>query len=395
MLGKLRLKFVGVNMAIIAAMLLTIFALIYSSTYTQMQYMADSAMETLAQKSGGQVDAQLPYFTVEVTLAGRVSVSGTSYFDLSDRAFVEELIQKVFADKDDRGELPEYSLRYRRVQGLGVQRIIFLDLSSQEATLSSLVRTGVIVGTMALAAFFGISWGLAWWAVKPVQQAWQRQTQFVSDASHELKTPLTVILSNAELLENGRCEPEEVTRFAGNIRVCSQQMRQLTEGMLELARADNDQVKKLFAPLELSSLLEQTVLPFEPVFFEKGLQLVWQIEPGIRLTGSDRYLKQLAEILLDNACKYAEGGVVRMSLSRVGKNHCRLCVANAGAPIPAQDREKLFDRFYRRDSARAEEGFGLGLAIAKSIATEHAGSIWVQSEDGENRFFVQLPCAEK
>jgi len=394
MLNKLRLKFVAVNMGILTAMLLIIFALIYSSTYSQMQWMADSAMENLTRQPASRVDAQLPYFTVEVHISGKVSVSGisTGSYDLSDRAFIEQLLQQVFTAEGTQGQLEQYDLRYCRVAGVGMQRIVFLDLSSQKATLRSLVQTGVVVGLVALTAFFGISWALAVWAVKPVAQAWQRQRQFISDASHELKTPLSVILSSAELLESGRCTPEQVSRFAGNIRASSVQMRSLAEGMLELARADNGQVKKHFAPVELSRLLEQTALVFEPVFFEKGLQLQTQIQPGIVLSGSDRYLKQLAEILLDNACKYSDAGVVRLELRRSGRNQCVLWVANPGAPIPAQEKEKIFDRFYRRSSDRSREGFGLGLAIAKSVVQEHGGTIRVDSSDGENRFCVQLPC---
>lgn len=393
MLNKLRLKFVAMNMAIIAAMLLAIFGLIYSSTHTQMQIMADNAMQTLTQGANTGVDAQLPYFTVDVYLNGRISVSGISSgaYELSDRAFIEGLIQKVFTADGMEGELENYELRYCRVEGIGVQRIVFLDLSSQKATLQALVRTGVMVGLAALTVFFGISWVLATWAVRPVKQAWQHQTQFISDASHELKTPLSVILSSAELLESGRCSEEDIGRFAGNIRSASVQMRLLTEGMLELARADNGQAKKHFAPVELSQLLEQTALPYEPLFFEKGLRLQTKIQPGITVTGSDRYLKQLAEILLDNACKYADPGTVRLQLER-SRNHCVLCVENPGAPIPIEERDRLFDRFYRRDSARNDEGFGLGLAIAKNIAEEHAGSICVECVDGKVRFLVQLPC---
>lgn len=390
MLSKLRLKFVAVNMGIIAAMLLTIFAIVGSSTYTQMQMTEYTAMQTL--KGGGRVDGQLPNFTVEVYLTGKVKVSGTSSYELNDQAFIGELIQQVFTAPETEGELEQYHLRYCRISGVGVQKIIFLDLSSQETTMRALVRTGVVVMTLALTAFFGISWLLALWAVKPVEQAWQRQNQFISDASHELKTPLTVILSSAELLESGRCTQEDTARFAGNIRTASTQMRLLTEGMLELARADNDQVKKHFENLDLSGLVAQVALPFEPVFFEKGLQLDTRVQPGITVTGSDRYLKQLTEILLDNACKYSAPGVVKLSLQRVGRNQCVLCVANPGPEIPAGEREKLFDRFYRRSASRNDEGFGLGLAIAKSVVAEHGGSIRVECSGGENRFLVQLPC---
>jgi len=394
MLNKLRLKFMAVNLGIVTAMLVVIFAMVYNSTQQQLNVQADTAMQLLKQESatGGRRDVSLPYFTIQVNVFGEALISGTSHLDLTDTELMRDLLKLVKDSGLREGKIPAYALRFARVTVIGAEKFIFLDLSGQQAALESLMDSTLLAGALGLLAFAVISWFLAKWAVKPVEVAWRKQQQFVSDASHELKTPLTVIISNAELLSAQEGSPETQQRLTGNILSASTQMRGLTEGLLELSRADNGQVKKHFEKLDLSELVEEAVLPFEPVFFERGLELRSAVEPGIRLTGNSRYLKQVVDILLDNACKYATGGIVDLELRRVGRN-CQLTVANAGTPIAKEELEKIFERFYRADSARADSGsYGLGLAIAKSVVQDHGGRIWAQSNESGNCFFVRFPC---
>jgi signal transduction histidine kinase len=168
-------------------------------------------------------------------------------------------------------------------------------------------------------------------------------------------------------------------------------MRNLVEGMLTLAQADNGKVQTLFQPLDFSDLVSKTVLPFEPLLYEKNCLLRCDIAPDIHLSGSAQHLQQVVEILLDNAGKYAIPGIIRLTLTRQGRN-ALLSVSNPGAPISPEDQKRIFERFYRVDQARERNGsFGLGLAIAQSIVTDHGGKIWVESNDSGNCFFVQLP----
>jgi signal transduction histidine kinase len=268
----------------------------------------------------------------------------------------------------------------------------FVAQSGQQEVLDSLLVLGAIVGGASLLVFFFISLLLARWIVRPVDKAWKEQRQFISDASHELKTPLSVIMTNAELLQ-GTALPEEKNRYGWNIFLMSLRMRQLVEGMLNLSRVDNGQVKRTFKPLDFSALVETAVLPFEPMFFENNLTLQSNVEKGIFVNGNDRYLSQVVHILLDNAQKYSEPGIVELQLQRYGRSQVLLTVSNPGNPIAPADRERIFDRFYRVDEARTGSGsFGLGLAIAKSMVTEHGGSIWVESNKTGNCFCILLPC---
>ena len=172
------------------------------------------------------------------------------------------------------------------------------------------------------------------------------------------------------------------------------QMRGLVERLLELARADNGTVQTAMGLLDYSELVSECLLPFEPIFFEKGMELRSDIAPGLRLRGSDSHLRQVVDILLDNAQKYAfPGGGVGVTLRKQGY-HCLLAVANQGPTITEEELNNIFKRFYRVDKARSRDGsYGLGLSIAQRIVEEHGGQITAESRNNVNTFRVVLPLA--
>ena len=396
MLKKLRRRFVAITMAIISAMLLIIFGLVLHFTNRDMDRHSDAVLQNVAQRaldpSNPEPDSQFPYFTLQFNLRGEVLATGKTHYDITDAKFIDKLMHDVEDDLGSRrntngyiGYLDDYGLKYTIVTTSIVQVIAFVDVSSQQATMLTLAQTILIICAASLVVFTFFSILLARWAVGPVDKAWTQQKQFISDASHELKTPLTVIISNAEMLESS--QPAE------NILTSSRQMRQLVEGMLELARADNGQIKTNFEAADFSKAISDSILPFEPVFFESGLILESNIEAGIWLQGSIQHLRQLIDILLDNAQKYSAQGVVDVKLRRHGRNQCLLTVSNPGNPIPTDELEKIFQRFYRSDTARTNSGsFGLGLSIARRITEEHGGQIWAESNPTGTRFNVLLPC---
>lgn len=262
--------------------------------------------------------------------------------------------------------------------------------------MGSLVRSCIVIGAGSLLLFLAVSVLLSHWAVKPVDAAWKQQRQFVSDASHELKTPLTVILTNAELLQNAGEGPARF-RFADNILTMARQMRGLIESLLDLARVDNGGAGNLKETVDLSELVTEAALPFEPVFFEKGLALESQVEPGLLVRGSPGRLRQVADVLLDNARKYAApASTARLRLARSGARTCLLSVATRGPSLSPAQRRDIFKRFYRVDEARGRDGsYGLGLPIAQGIVEAHKGKIWVESGGGVNTFFVRLPLTKE
>ena len=396
MLKKLRIKFIVVNMSIVLAMLLIIFGMLFHFTKVDIEKDAKALLHSIAQDSLQASGTKKPennglhYFTVQINIWGEVSASGSTAFDLNDERFIQDLIVDVLNRLRDEGYVEKYDLQYYRIQTRDMIVISFVDQSGQQDALDSLLVTGAIIGGVSLLVFFVISLFLAKWIVRPVDVAWNKQKQFLSDASHELKTPLTVIMANAELLQNA--DETERQRYSNNILTMSHRMRDLVEGMLNLSRVDNGQVKSTFAQMDLSRLVDDALLPFEPLFFEKGLTLQSDVEQGIVMNGSDRYLSQVVQILLDNAVKYSQPGIVELQLQRYGRGQAMLTVSNPGNPIDPNDRERIFDRFYRADEARTGSGsFGLGLAIAKSMVEEHGGRIWVESNETGNCFCIILP----
>lgn len=400
MLKKLRIKIVCFTMAIVTVMLCVIFGLVYYFTAENLETESISMMQTIANepfrlgRPGERPDEiQLPYFTLQVGQRGEVLAMGGGYYDLSDEEFIGELLTVVLSGQEETGVLKEYNLRYCRVTTPMSWNIVFADMSSEQATLNSLIQSCVFIGVLSFLVFFGISLYLARIAVKPVEKAWDQQKQFVADASHELKTPLTVIMTNAELLQSAGQDEAAKAQSSNSILAMSRQMRGLVEGLLDLARVDNGAGKMTFAEVDLSQLVSDGLLPFEPVYFEQGLELVSEIEAGIKVKGSESHLRQVVDILLDNAMKYSSPeGQVTVMLKRQGSSSL-LAVSNPGDVISKEDLKNIFKRFYRVDQARSmNQSYGLGLSIAERIVQEHKGKIWAESAQGQNTFFVQLPA---
>ena len=274
--------------------------------------------------------------------------------------------------------------------------IVFADISSEVATMNNLIRNCVLIGLLSFLVFLVIAIYFARWAVKPVEDAWIQQRQFVSDASHELKTPLTVILTDAEMLKSRDFDDSKKKQFADNIYTMSMQMRGLVESLLQLARVDNGAIQKSpMQMVDLSQLAANEILTFEVLFFEKGLILEDKVQEGITVRGSEQHLKQVIEILLDNAQKYSDPhGTVTVSLEKTGAHKCILSVADPGEAISEENLKNIFKRFYRIDEARAmNHSYGLGLSIAENIVENHKGRIWAESKDGINTFKVELALA--
>ena len=396
MLKRLKIKFVCINMLIVTSMLAVIFGMVLHSTSRNMAIQNNQILQKLHQvqlhKMPMDSNIRIPYFMVQVSRQGTVTVSSGSFFNHAGEEQLVEIAQIAYNGEESGGVLKEYDLQYSRQTTPFGERIVFIDISRDRVIMTDLLKNCGAIGFLSLSVFLVISMGLARWAVKPVDEAWKQQKQFVADASHELKTPLTVILANAELLGSGKTEEACTQQYVSSIHTMALQMRGLVEGLLNLARLDNGGTRILFEELDLSRLLQISLLPFEPMFFEQGLLLTSTIGETLMVKGNEAHLRQVVDILLDNALKYSlPETAVSVSLQRQG-NHCILYVSGRGESISPQDLKNIFKRFYRIDQARImNHSYGLGLSIAQSIVQEHGGKIWAESENGVNTFFVQLP----
>ena len=398
MIRRLRFKFIGITMVLLTAMLLVIFALVCHFTASNLEKEARAAMHAAAtnqfrpgRPGAPQQEQRHPCFSLELSPQGELKAQGQEQFDLSDTQLLSSIYQAALAEGKPFGKLESYDLRYMRAE-FSESKYIFMDLAKDRQIMAGLIRSCVLIGIAALVAFFGISVALAHWSIRPVEQAWQQQRQFVADASHELKTPLTVILTNTELLRSGEYGEEEKSRFTDSIFTMSQHMRQLVESLLDLARADKPEERQEHTRLEFSALVEDAVLPFEPVYFESGRMLDSSIAPGLWVKGDERNLRQAVEILLDNGVKYADpGSTTSLTLAKQGRRLV-LTVTTPGQPLTKQQCADIFKRFYRTDAARSRDGsYGLGLSIAQRIVENHGGKIWAQPAIGGNTFTISLP----
>ena len=387
MIRSLRRKFIAMTMAVFTALLCVIFGLVIHFTGQNLQtesirFLRSAAADPLQPGPPGQV--RQPCFIIRANPWGQ-SIQSTGGFDLSDEQMLSDIVALAASAPEPLGVLDQYELRYFRSQSPTELTLVFMDISAERAAMRNLRLTCVGIGLLALGLFWAVSFLLARWAVRPVERAWEEQRQFVSDASHELKTPLTVILTSAELMQT---DPDP--QHPRSILAMSRRMRELVESLLELARVDNGAVRAAFGELDLSALVADELLPFEPLFFEGGLTLESQLEEGLRISGSDRHLRQVLTILLDNALRYSpENATVRVELTRQGSS-ALLTVANPGELTREQCRS-IFRRFYRADPARTAGGSGLGLAIAQGIVADHGGKIWADSREGTVTLNVSLP----
>ena len=405
MIRKLRWQFVGVCMALVLTVLAAVFAAAYHAVRQNIEDLSRQVLTQVIREDGsgsapgvsveiGGDRLLLPYFTVNIW-GGTAYITGGTYANLEDTDALRDILSQCLEQNQTEGTVEDYHLRYL-VEDNGLYRkLAFVDMSMEQATLARVIRSYLVIALAALLVLLGIAAAASRWVTRPVERAWRQQRQFLSDASHELKTPLTVILSNAELLE-GAALPEKPARWSGNIRCEAEQMRTLVEQMLTLARADNGVRPAAMEPVNFSDVATECVLSFEPVAFEAGKPLEDHVAEDVTVTGDKDRLRHLISILLDNAVKYgAPGGTITLTLERT-ERQARLTVANPGDPIPPEHLPHLFERFYRADSSRGEQsGFGLGLSIADTIAREHKGSLRAESDAVSTRFIFTLPSVDK
>ncbi len=349
-----------------------------------------------APKIGGGQGQTIPVAVYTLTDAGdaiETSPAGTA--DIDDELLDQALSRIANAD-DGTGAFNDLGLFFEKRTCGNATYIAFADADSA-AGWKSLALTLAGVAAAVLAAFFVISLFFSRWALRPVEQAWRSQRQFIADASHELKTPITVILADASIaLEHPERTIESQRQWIEGIQDEGQRMQGLVEDMLSLAKHDAAEASehadmgKQREDADLASLAQRAVLQFEAVAFERGVD-VDADAPGpvaLRCVRSD--IERVCGILIDNACKYAgDGGRVLVRVRREGK-HAELSVHNTGEPIPAESLPHVFDRFWRADQARTSGagGYGLGLSIARSIVEEHGGTLSVASSKAEGTTFT-------
>ena len=404
MIKKLRKKFVLINMLLVTIVLLAVVAVSCVSGYRNSVFESQRALERawspppkfeLNDKQRMYSDKMYPIFAVfGVTLdqSGSVVSVVSNNIEISEELVTQAVAQALEQNRTE-GVINGLQLRFLVEQDGSGMRIAFADRTRELDTLAKLLITSFIALAVGLSAFLAISLYLSRWALRPVEEAWEQQRQFVADASHELKTPLTVILANMGILLSHQSDTiRQQSKWLENTQTEAVRMKKLVDDLLFLAKSDSVSAPVTFKNLDLSDLVWSSVLPFESIAFEQGITVDSDIAPGLTVLGDEGQLRQVMAILLDNACKYAgKGGKVYVQLGEQ-QDRLRLKVTNTGEVIPPDKLKHVFERFYRADAARVRQqgGYGLGLSIAQSIVTAHKGSIIAQSDVKNGTVFTVL-----
>ncbi len=426
MLKKLRRKIVLINMILVGIVLLALFSVVCINTYHQQYDRVEGSLSEALRKPAfdagslfdpgqilnkllpGQDDSSSEepgddeYGSGEkrfVTTSVVSIYSGSATYTVSSNSLnlssaqLDAAVAYVLAKNKTEGNISKQELRYRTSTEDSVLRIAFADTSeARDAVKKTLFISGFLTVCGLVIVFF-ISLLLSGLAIRPVKRSWKQQHQFVADASHELKTPLTVILANNNIIMSHKDDTvESQEKWLNSTKEEAEHMSKLVGDLLFLAKSDGEQSPVVFSEIDLSDICENVSLQFDPVAFEKGLNLTCDVQPGITMQGDGTQLNQLVRIFLDNACKYTpEGGDIALRLAKTGPQTI-MSVTNTGDPIPKESLEHLFERFYRVDEARtrtsSEGGYGLGLAIAKTIVERHGGIVRVESTAEKGTIFT-------
>lgn len=408
MFKKSRKKIVAAIMSILTLLWVGTLCVIYISSYfevttTNREMLKEHAEQYMLEKPmGGAFDPMKPFpdrgphfdtnqfklstfYSVAISYDNKVIEIRNDDAAVYTDAELESAARQVLKKSDTNGVID--NLVYYRMDKGGYTLVSFMDNTIIRESMNTLFRYTLIFGGVAIVALYFLAVYLAKKIVTPLEESYQKQKQFISDAGHELKTPVSVVSANAELLSREIGD----NQWLMNIQYENERMGKLVGQLLELARTEN--VKPQREYLDLSRLVAGGVLPFESVAYENGLTLNSQIADGIVALGNSTQLSQLVSILIDNAIRHSQNGKeVFISLTHTRSNAV-LSVINDGEPIPQEQMAQLFERFYRADEARNGEDkhYGLGLAIAKAIVEAHHGKIEVSCYDGKVCFTVQVP----
>lgn len=369
-------------------------------SYYMYQSAADDTMKALrlAVETHSLPDGTCGMASIRLDENGRIQEDEIRqrHLSLSNETLSALAAEIDFTGEQSAGKIEQGDMQYRYLSVLqegGAWAV--LAECSQEQTLAKTLRRNSILFTL-LGAFLliPVCAVLTKWVSKPIETAWEQQNDFVSDATHELKTPLTVIATNTEaVMANPNATIESQEKWLDSIQGETTRMAGLVADLLFLAKIDANEIHPDPEKLEITDMLEEMCMDRESRIFEEGRMFDYEMTPGLKYRGDRRLIRRMVDVLLDNAEKYTpEGGNIRMVVNRDRKMHLRIVISNTGDTIPPEALQKIFERFYRVDPARSRDtgGYGLGLCVAKSIAELHGGAITATSENGINVFTAIL-----
>jgi len=322
---------------------------------------------------------ELPFEFYENIIETALKNENNNVVSIDERKFIFNVRKDVDAIVENRNG----GLVFARVVN-GSKNISFLDITDSKKILTELLITFIFIGLGMTVVVFLVSLYFANKAIKPISETWDKQKQFITDASHELKTPIAIISANTDVLwANAESTVISQKKWISYIQAEIVRMNKLVSDLLYLSKTEDVQSEIQFVSFDLSEIVSDAVLTVEAMIFEKGITLSQNIEEEVIIKADGEKLKQVIMILLDNAVKYVDSnGKIDIVLEK-NRHNISFTIKNTGEKIDKNDISRLFDRFYRADSSRSYEngGYGLGLSIAKTIIERHNGKLTVLSDD--------------
>ncbi len=402
MIKKLRRKFVTVAMCSVIAVLAVIIGIINAAGFYNLSQKADETLAVLSEnggvfpkpekgnKAGGKplgphgMSPEAPYetryFSVLFSGSGEIISVNTGSIAAISTEEAMEYARQVYRSGKTSGFYSDY--KYSFSDGAQGGLLIFLDCGRDLSTLRSFFLTSLWVSLAGIAGVLVLVLLFSKIAIRPVAESLEKQRQFITGASHEIKTPLTIIDASLSVLEMEAGESQWTESIHNQVN----RLSQLTSNLVALARMDEENNRLKTMDFSLSDAVEETLEPFLPLAEAKGKVLELEIQQNLSYQGDEQAIRQMVSTLADNAMKYSdERGVIRAVLKKQGKN-CVLTIFNTVETIDPGNLDRLFERFYRGDSSRSSEieGYGVGLSLAKAIVLSHKGKIHAQSTDGKS-----------
>lgn len=407
MIKKLRRKFIAAAMISVFTVLVLILGSILIVNYESVKSTADERIELIEDNGGyfpntqdffaifgfsdkGRLTQETPfdtrYFSVKFNSSGEaVSVYTESIAAVDDETAVE-LAQSITGKSRTEGFYGIY--RYRVSDYVNGKLVIFVDVAREIESFRSFLSACIAAGVIGILLVFGLVVFFSKIVVKPMAESYEKQKRFITDASHEIKTPLAIINSANEVVEMENGESEWTRSISNQVG----RLTSLTQKLVMLSRMDEESYKPQKINFNLSDVCLDTAHSFDAVAQTKEKIYEVNICPDITYNGDEQSIIQLVSLLLDNAMKYSsEKGRIAFSLTANGKNKV-ITVENTVDEIKKGNLNILFERFYRNDSSRSSKtgGSGIGLSVARAIVNAHGGKISAQSPDGKSIIFTVL-----
>lgn len=414
MIRKLRARFVAIAMLSLCIVLVLIIGTVNILNYHSVRTDADLTLDLLVENDGRfpmrndkfgpgkfvpehmDLSPELPYqsrfFSVSISDDGSIVSADLESIAAIDESKARDMALEAMEKRHDRGFIGNY--RYAVLRSAGETQLIFLDCTNGLSTFRTFLLQSCCISAAGLLAVFILILLLSGRIIRPIAESYEKQKRFITDAGHEIKTPITIIDADTEVLEMELADNE----WLQDIRQQTKRLASLTNDLIYLSRMDEAQTQLQLIDFPFSDLVAETAQSFQSLAKAQGKTFDVQITPMLTMSGEEKSLRQLVSVLLDNALKYTpEGGHIGLNLQKSGKL-LRLAVENTAEQLEKGDLDRLFDRFYRTDQSRNAKtgGYGLGLSIAKAVVTAHKGRISASSPDGRSLTIeVLLPSQQR